>query len=211
MGITRRAARICFLLLLAGAGAAAVAAKPNGGPVSLASIVPGDPRLDLRWALVESGMSPDAARRVSVILVDQVDPEAELQVLTVFWSAELWWREQTDSGASSLRMMRLLLPAPCGSAIDRMARAGAPCHARARVFHEMRVVSDRLAPIPKGARVLLRLVEVSFAGGRETVDCRELEPVSAGLDGSRGSVSCIEVTLDPETGVEVPVSWGRGR
>lgn len=211
MGVTRRAARSCFAVLLIGAGAAAVAAKPSGlSPTAMVEVVPGDPRLDLEWALAQSGMSVEEAKRVSVLLVDQVDPSAELQTLNTLWSAELWWRDASRDSASHapFRMMRALLAFRTGSTLEKIAKSsGAACPIGSQRFHPMRVASSRLAPIPEGTTVLVRLNDLRLCGRGAGMDGHDLAPIGPGSSQGRTVVLCEPVTTDPDSGLEVPITW----
>ncbi len=211
MGITRRAARLCFATLLVGAGAAAVAAKPSGtAPAPMVEVVPGDPRLDLGWALTQSGMSDEDARRVSVLLVDQVDPGGEFETLTPLWSAELWWRdlEPEDDFGAPIRMTRTTLAFVTGTSLERVAASSkAVCPIGSQTFFPMRVASTRLAPIPQGTTVLVRLRGVWLCGVGTGANAKDLQPLGPEAVQGRAGVLCEPVDLDPESGLEVPSHW----
>jgi len=210
MDISRRAARLCFASLLIGAGAAAIAAKPVLNSGAMVEVVPGDPRLDLRWALQQSGMSAEEAQRVSVILVDQVDPAGENQAFSVLWNAEVWWRDERASDAAPLRMMRVLLPHQCGSTLETVAKAQADCPSRSRRYFAMRVATDQLPPIARGTAVLVRLLDFGLVGADSSVDCNDFIAL-AGAGSDVSMASCLDVVVDPEAGVDVPSAWIPGR
>jgi len=211
MGVTRRAARLCFAALLIGAGAAAVAAKPSGqGPPAMVEIVPGDPRLDLEWALVQSGMPVDEAKRVSVLLVDQVDPRAEREIVNNLWSAELWWHDPSADAKSGdrIRMMRTFLSFRTGATLWKLSMAaGEDCPIGSQRFFPMRVASSRVPPIPNGTTVLVRLSELRQCGKGAGADDRDLEPIGPESKHGRTLVLCEPVTEDPESGLEVPTEF----
>lgn len=209
MGVTRRAARLCFAALLIGAGAAAVAAKPSSQPrIAMVKVEPGDARLDLEWALAQSGMPADDARRVSVLLVDQVDPNGELQTLNTLWAAELWWREPDPETGAPVRMMRAYLAFRTGAMLDRIANESrASCETGSQRYFSMRVTSSRIAPIPSGASVLVRLNGLGLCGRGSGIDGNDLQPAGPGPNAAGGIVLCESVMPDPESGLDVPLGW----
>lgn len=201
MGVTKRAARIAFTALLLGVGAATVAARPSAGGGDL-DVVEGDPRLDLSWALRESGMSADDAYRVSVLLVDGVDPSGENIVMSISRGAELWWRELSPSGSPVTHMMRVRIDFGLGAQLNKRAIA-ASCAEGEAAFFSMRTTQTSPPPIPPGTVVLIRLLETWATPDIGHVRATSFES----LVGDEPSLECQLLGLDLQHGIATPTQW----
>lgn len=202
MGMTRSAARLGFVVLLVGAGAAAVAARPlNTEANPRLEIVNGDTRLDMAWALAQSGMAASDAARVSVVLVDGIDPLGELQPLTNAWSAELWWQTDAVDAAPMTRMVRVLLDFDLGKKVNRAIAAQA-CDGDRTPYCVMRSRGTSELPIPRDAVVLVRLFELWPAGKEPIVGAGAFAPLVPTTH-----VECLPVAVDLDHGVAAPLRW----
>lgn len=202
MGLTRSAARVGFAMLLLGAGAAAVSARPPapGTPPRL-EIVAGDPRLDMAWALAQRGMAEDDAARVSVLLVDQIDTRGELQPMEFAWAAEVWWPQGDGSGVAPLRMMRTLVDFRWGTTLQGTGLAPT-CQGARAPFLVMQATGEPELPLPAGTTVLVRLLKPWPLGHAEAIGPAALVPV-----GATPRFECLPVTVDLDHGVAAPDVW----
>ena len=206
MGAMNRAARLGFLVLLIGAGAAAVSARPSNAVAgSAVEVVKGDPRLDLAWALAEGGMTDGDSPGVGGVLVEGVAPAAENQVLTVTFTAEFWWKADRPGRPGALQMMRGRVNMDWSRAFRHAMRDRA-CSGDEVPFVPLRAIGDPALPFPAGEVVLMRLIKVHHAGALASVHERAFAPVMP----SEVRVECLPVALDLETGVQVPTSWPGG-
>jgi len=199
---TRSAARIGFVILLLGAGVAAVGARPTapdaGGRLE---ILPGDPRLDMAWALAQRGMSEVDASRVSVLLVDQLDTQGELVPMTLSWGAEFWWRSVDGAGMPATRMVRGRVALDWGNAMQKAIEASG-CGGAAVAFIPVRGSSLAPLPIPPSSPVLVRLLGIWATG-----DAAPLDPSAFTGAGSAPAIVCQPVVVDLEYGVSMPTRW----
>lgn len=201
MGVTRRAARFAFAALLFGAGAAAVAARPQAGTREL-QIVNGDPRLDVAWALSEGGMSAADAQRVAVLLIDGVDPDGEGIAMSGSRGAEIWWREVAMDGTVSLRLMRTRVDFHWSNALASSARATV-CGESESAFIAMRTTELSPRPIPPGSVVLVRVRDVWLTPGSDQVPSSAFAP----LYGAKFIAECQPLVIDANSGVSTPTHW----
>lgn len=202
IGVTRRAARFGFAALILGAGAAAVGAHPLGWSSNpQVEVLAGDPRLDLAWALEQGGMGPADAMRMSVLLIDQVDPKGELEDFTQSWSAEIWWRTG-EASSLELSMIRARVGIPFGSALKKAADASG-CAAPHIPFFAFITGPDSGLPVPPGTTVLVRVIDVWETKGSPPFDGSGFIPIAAG----EPVPECETVVDDLEQGVSAPTYW----
>jgi len=202
MGMTRSAARLGFVVLLVGAGAAAVAARPlNMEAHRRLEVVTGDPRLDMAWALAQRGMATGDAARVSVLLVDRLDVRGELQPITNAWAAELWWQTETADAAPMTRMIRVLLNFDLGKVLHR-AVAAQECDGDRSPFIAMKSMGTSELPIPRDTLVLVRLFETWPSGCDHAIGAGAFAPI-----GATAHVECLPVSVDLDHGVAAPLRW----
>jgi len=201
MGVTRRAARIAFAVLLLGAGAATVAARPTS-PLREVNVVKGDERLDLAWALTESGMSSEDAHRVSVVLVDGIDPSGENEAMSITRGAELWWRTVAEDGGTTVNLMRVRLEFGWSTRLRELV-ANARCSESDGAFIAVRTTATSPAPIPPGSVVLIRLLAVWATPHGGHVRAAAFEPLAK----SGPTVECQPLGVDHHHGIKTPTRW----